>query len=476
MNQRSRLPGELAHRAVVGRRRHVVDVARDADAARHGLDLGPRLGDRGRAAERLLVHVAEVREVEQVVADQLLRRRRSACSRAGSPSRVVAGEVVGQQRRVGLRRVAHPDEHPLVLHRQRIALHARLRRHRVGARDLDAAAGRVEQQAVVAAAHAVAFLPALRQRRQAMAAAVAQGDDLAGRGAIEQDRLAEHGAAEQAVVRAPRDPRRSRTSSCERTWRRRPESTGDASRIDLRRNRRRPRDSPDDSAGRRVDDAPVRHQGDPHASSSPRSARSRHVLARLRARPRRRSPALADIHIGVTLSTTGPGASLGIPAEQALKMWPGEMAGEKVRFTILNDTTDTTTATKNAQRLINEDKVDLIIGSSVTPTSLAVVETAGAAQVPVISLAGGGAIVLPQDGPRKWAFKLSPTEPISIAPGARPHAEERQGQVDRDDRHRHELRRRLPQGARGGGAGSAASRSSPARSTTRPTRASPRRC
>jgi branched-chain amino acid transport system substrate-binding protein len=34
--------------------------------------------------------------------------------------------------------------------------------------------------------------------------------------------------------------------------------------------------------------------------------------------------------------------------------------------------------------------------------------------VPVISLAGGGAIVLPQDGPRKWAFKLSPTEPISI--------------------------------------------------------------
>ena len=142
--------------------------------------------------------------------------------------------------------------------------------------------------------------------------------------------------------------------------------------------------------------------------------RSRHVLARLRLTLAPLA-ALADIHIGVTLSTTGPGASLGIPAEQALKMWPGEMAGEKVRFTILNDTTDTTTATRNTQRLIVEDKVDLIIGSSVTPTSLAVVETAGAAQVPVISLAGGGAIVLPQDGPRKWAFKLSPTEPISIA-------------------------------------------------------------
>jgi branched-chain amino acid transport system substrate-binding protein len=150
----------------------------------------------------------------------------------------------------------------------------------------------------------------------------------------------------------------------------------------------------------------------PSAPNSPirRFARLAMSLALVAAAPL----ALAEIHIGVILSTTGPAASLGIPEEQAIKLWPGEIAGEKVRFTILNDASDTTTATKNAQRLINEDKVDLIIGASVTPTSLAVVEVAGNAQVPVISLAGGGAIVLPQDGPRKWAFKLSPTEPISI--------------------------------------------------------------
>jgi len=123
--------------------------------------------------------------------------------------------------------------------------------------------------------------------------------------------------------------------------------------------------------------------------------------------------AQADIHIGVTLSLTGPGASLGIPAENALKLWTGDMAGQKVRFTVLNDGTDSTTATKNAQKLISEEKVDLIIGSSLTPPSLAVVEIAGQAGVPVISMAGGGAIVLPQEGPRKWAFKLSPTEQIS---------------------------------------------------------------
>jgi len=122
--------------------------------------------------------------------------------------------------------------------------------------------------------------------------------------------------------------------------------------------------------------------------------------------------ALADIHIGVILSTTGPAASLGIPEQQTIQMGPTEMAGQKVRYTVLNDATDTSTAAKNAARLINEDKVDAIIGASVTPTSLVVVEQAGAAQVPVISLAGGGAIVLPQDGPRKWALKLAPTEQL----------------------------------------------------------------
>jgi hypothetical protein len=114
------------------------------------------------------VDVAEVREVEQVVADERLRRLVVEVARDVVPFGVVAREVVGQERRVGARLVAHPDEHPLVLDGERIPLHARLRRHRFRSRDLDAAAGRVEQQAVVAAAHAVAFLPALRERREAM--------------------------------------------------------------------------------------------------------------------------------------------------------------------------------------------------------------------------------------------------------------------------------------------------------------------
>ena len=126
------------------------------------------------------------------------------------------------------------------------------------------------------------------------------------------------------------------------------------------------------------------------------------------------SAAQADINVGVILSTTGPAASLGIPEEQTVRMWPSEMAGEKVNFIILNDGSDTTGAVKNASKLITENNVDVIIGPSVTPTSMAAVEVAGNAKVPMVSLAGGGAIVLPQTGVRTWAFKLSPTEPISI--------------------------------------------------------------
>ena len=71
----------------------------------------------------------------------------------------------------------------------------------------------------------------------------------------------------------------------------------------------------------------------------------------------------ADIHVGVVLSLTGPGASLGIPEEKVIQLWPGELGGHKVKFSILNDNTDTSTASKNTMRLITEDKVDLIIGS-----------------------------------------------------------------------------------------------------------------
>lgn len=125
--------------------------------------------------------------------------------------------------------------------------------------------------------------------------------------------------------------------------------------------------------------------------------------------------ALADINVGVILSLTGPGASLGLPEQDAVKLWPAEIGGQKVVVTILNDATDASSAAKNASKLISEKKVDVIVGSSLTPPTLAILEIAAQNQVPVITLAGGSAVVEPLSGSRTWAFKLSPPEKYPVA-------------------------------------------------------------
>ena len=94
----------------------------------------------------------------------------------------------------------------------------------------------------------------------------------------------------------------------------------------------------------------------------------------------------------------------------------------------------------------------------------------------MISLAGGGAIVLPQDGPRKWAFKLSPTEPISIGLVLDHLQKNGKGKSIATIGIATSYGEGFLKAFEAIGAGSAASRSSPARTTTRPTRASPPRC
>ncbi len=97
--------------------------------------------------------------------------------------------------------------------------------------------------------------------------------------------------------------------------------------------------------------------------------------------------ALADITVGVTLSATGPAASLGIPEKNTVALLPATIGGEKIKYVVLDDATDPTAASKNARKLTSEDKADVIIGSSTTPTCIAVLEVAAESKTPMISLA-----------------------------------------------------------------------------------------
>ncbi|WP_291552867.1 ABC transporter substrate-binding protein [Comamonas sp. SCN 65-56] len=119
--------------------------------------------------------------------------------------------------------------------------------------------------------------------------------------------------------------------------------------------------------------------------------------------------AQAQIKIGVVLSTTGPAASLGIPEQKTVELFPKEIGGEKVQYIILDDASDPTGAVKATKKLVLEDGVHAVIGSTTTPSTLAMRDVVAEAGVPEISVAAGRSIVYPMDDKRKWVFNTAPS-------------------------------------------------------------------
>jgi branched-chain amino acid transport system substrate-binding protein len=113
----------------------------------------------------------------------------------------------------------------------------------------------------------------------------------------------------------------------------------------------------------------------------------------------------AQVKIGITLSETGPAASLGIVEKNVIDLLPSKIAGQDVQYTILNDNSDTTTAVQNARKLTNELNVDAIIGSTTTPNCLAITEVAAETETPLLAMGAGAAIVEPMNEKKKWVFK-----------------------------------------------------------------------
>jgi branched-chain amino acid transport system substrate-binding protein len=101
------------------------------------------------------------------------------------------------------------------------------------------------------------------------------------------------------------------------------------------------------------------------------------------------SPASAqtnEITIGISITTTGPGAPLGIPERNSLEFVPKEIGGVPLKVIVLDDGGDPTTATTNARRFVTESKADIIMGSSITPSTIAVSNVANEAGILHIGL------------------------------------------------------------------------------------------
>src|ERR1700759_708153 len=122
-------------------------------------------------------------------------------------------------------------------------------------------------------------------------------------------------------------------------------------------------------------------------------------------------PAVAqsnEITIGISISTTGPAAALGIPERNALDFVPKEIGGVPLKLIVLDDGGDPTAATTNARRFVTESKADIIIGSSATPPTIAVSNVANEAGIPHIAL--GPFPITPERA--KWSVDMP--QPVSI--------------------------------------------------------------
>jgi branched-chain amino acid transport system substrate-binding protein len=113
-------------------------------------------------------------------------------------------------------------------------------------------------------------------------------------------------------------------------------------------------------------------------------------------------PAWADINVGISVSATGPAASLGIPEKNTAALLPTTVAGQKINYIILDDATNPTEANKNARKFVTENSADIIFGSSAVPTALAIAEVATETKTPQIALAP---VELPE-AKRAWVFAV----------------------------------------------------------------------
>lgn len=125
--------------------------------------------------------------------------------------------------------------------------------------------------------------------------------------------------------------------------------------------------------------------------------------------------ALAEepIRIGSVLSLTGPAAFLGDPELKTLNLYierinaGGGVLGRKLELVHYDDASDASKANTFAKRLIEQDKVQFVIGGTTTGSTMAMVPLIERAGVPFISMAGGVAIVEPV---KKWVFKTPHTD------------------------------------------------------------------
>ncbi|OOV89379.1 ABC transporter substrate-binding protein [Pseudomonas sp. MF4836] len=124
------------------------------------------------------------------------------------------------------------------------------------------------------------------------------------------------------------------------------------------------------------------------------------------------SAAQAEVRVGVITSSTGPIALVGLPQKNTVALLPTQAGEQTVKYISLDDASDPTATVKALKKLIDEEKVDAIIGPSGSPNAMGVIQFVAEAGVPLLAPVGTAAVVLPMTEQKKWVFKTTQNDDL----------------------------------------------------------------
>jgi branched-chain amino acid transport system substrate-binding protein len=123
----------------------------------------------------------------------------------------------------------------------------------------------------------------------------------------------------------------------------------------------------------------------------------------------------ADITVGFVTSLSGPGASIGIPYEKGVlagHAYAGKVGDVTIKLIRLDDASDPSAATRNARKLVEEEKVDVLMGTSGVPGTIAMAVVAAETKTPMISLTPSSP---PQGANGQWLISIPQPPPLMVA-------------------------------------------------------------
>ena len=122
----------------------------------------------------------------------------------------------------------------------------------------------------------------------------------------------------------------------------------------------------------------------------------------------------ADLTVGFVTSLSGPGASIGIPYEKGVLAGQayGKLGDTNIKLIRLDDASDPSAATRNARKLVEEEKVDVLMGTSGVPGTVAMAVVAAETKTPIISLTPSSQ---PNSPNGQWLISIPQPPPLMVA-------------------------------------------------------------